>query len=204
MLDRLSILVAGLVLFSIVHSVLAAGWVREPAIRLLGGRTERYRVLYNLVALALLGATLLVTGGDYPLVWRTHGVLRATLLGVQALALAGFLLTVRSFNLREFAGVEAAPPGGMGGMGGRLQTGGMYGLCRHPLYFFTSLFFSAWPTMNLKWLIFAVWLWAYSYLGSIFEERKLLRAFGAAYARYRATHARLLPLGWRSAGDHQA
>jgi len=194
---RLLVLVAGLVVFSVVHSVLAADRVREPATRLLGGHSSRYRVLYNLVAVALLAATLLLAGGEYPVVWRTRGVLRAVFLGIQAVALAGFLLTFRSFNLGGFLGLKEPPHG----MGDRLATEGMYGLCRHPLYFFTSLFFSAWPTMNLKWFIVAVWLWAYSYLGSIFEERKLLRTFGAPYARYRATHPRLMPLGRRpSAG----
>jgi protein-S-isoprenylcysteine O-methyltransferase Ste14 len=194
-LPRLAILISGLVIFSAVHSLLAADRVREPATRLLGA-PGRYRILYSLVAVVLLAGTLLLTRGDYPVVWRARGALRAVLLGVQAVALAGFFLTVRSFNLGGFLGIKDVP---LVAPGDRLATGGVYGLCRHPLYFFTSLFFSAWPTMDIRWLTVAAWLWVYSYVGSIFEERKLLRTFGAPYARYRATHARLLPLGRRPA-----
>jgi hypothetical protein len=82
-------------------------------------------------------------------------------------------------------------------VGGRFQTDGLYARCRHPVYFFTALFFSAWPTMDLRALVIAIWLWAYSYVGSIFEERKLVTELGAAYVAYRERTPRLLPFGRR-------
>ena len=70
----------------------------------------------------------------------------------------------------------------------------MYRLCRHPLYFATCVLFSAWPTMDLRWLIVVIWLWLYAAVGSVFEERKLVAAFGDDYKRYQASRPRLLPI----------
>jgi len=113
---------------------------------------------------------------------------------------------VRSFDAPEFLGLRLGREAGLGSGAPPAdprtsvrapQTGGTYALCRHPLYLFTSAFFSAWPTMDLRWLVVAAWLWAYSYAGSFLEERKLVRTFGDAYVRYQATHWRLLPFGRR-------
>lgn len=191
---HLLILIAGLTFFSVVHSLLAADSVREWVTHRLGWYPRSYRRAFNLLALALLAGTLVASQGDYPIVWRMHGYGRAALLAIQAVAVTGFILTFGSFNKREFIGLRDTPAPSADE---HLRTGGMYRLCRHPLYFFTSLFFSAWPTMDLRWFVFAMWLWAYSYLGSIFEERKLVRIFGADYRAYQATHPRLLPLGAR-------
>ncbi len=191
----LGLLAGGLVFFSLVHSVLATDSLREWGTQRLGGRPERYRVIYNLVTIFLLAGVLIAARGDYPLVWRARGLARSALIGVQVAAFVGFVLTVCRFDLGAFSGLG---PAANRVPGERLDTGGVYALCRHPLYFFTSLFFSSWPTMDLRWFIFALWLWIYSVLGSIPEERKLVRIFGDAYRDYQATHHRLLPLGSRA------
>ena len=189
---RIAALACGLVLFSVAHSVLAAERVRARCERGLGNRPRAYRVLYNLLAVAALLAVLQAAGGDHPIVWRARGTLRAALWAVEAVAVAGFVASVRQFDVTQFLGLGAAPQ--LRERAG-LRVDGVYRLCRHPLYFFTALAFSAWPTMDLRWLVVAVWIWAYAWIGSGFEERKLLAAFGEEYRRYRDAHWRLLPLG---------
>ncbi len=190
--------VAGLIAFAVVHSVLAAPGVRRRGEALVGSPV-RYRSLYSLVAAGILAAVLLATRGSYPIVWRTQGAGRVALLAVQGVAVAGFLLTVRSFDVGRFLGLRAprASSGGDRGFGGEFRVHGPYGRCRHPLYFFTNLFFSAWPTMDLRWFTMALWLWGYAYVGSIFEERKLVAELGDAYREYQARMPRFLPLGPR-------
>jgi protein-S-isoprenylcysteine O-methyltransferase Ste14 len=188
MMQRLSILVSGLVVFSFMHSVLATDAVRSR----MGHRAQLYRGLYNILAVLVLLTTLGASRGDFPIVWRARGVARVALLAVEAVALAGFLATVSRFDLPFFLGLRARP---RAPEGREPQTSGTYALCRHPLYFFTSTIFSAWPTMDLRWFVVAAWLWVYSYVGSIFEERKLVAAFGDVYRLYRDTHWRLLPFG---------
>ena len=189
---RLALLVAGLVVFAVVHSVLAGVRVRRAGEELVGG-PQRYRFLYTVLSLAVLGWVLWATRGTYPVVWRATGAARIGLLLLQAVGVVGFVLTVRSFKLGEFLGLRA--PGATGD--GRFRVDGVYALCRHPLYFFTSLFFSAWPTMDLRALVIAIWLWAYSFVGSIFEERKLVAELGEVYVAYRRRTPRILPLGKR-------
>jgi methanethiol S-methyltransferase len=190
--NRILGLVAGLIAFAVLHSVLAVPGVRRRGEALLGS-AERYRLAYSLVAVLVLTAVLLATRGTYPVVWQARGAWRVVLLAVQGVAIAGFLLTVRTFD-RSFFGLRAprAPAGS------DFRVHGPYGRCRHPLYFFTNLFFSAWPTMDLRWFTVAVWLWAYAYVGSIFEERKLVAELGDVYRAYQARMPRLLPLGPRA------
>src|SRR5262245_16046788 len=199
---RLVILIGGLLAFAVLHSVLAADRVRLRGERALGS-AQRYRLAYNLVSIALLGGALLASRGAYPIVWRAQGIARVGLLLVQAIAALGFLATVRGFRVSEFLGLAPRSAQGERFVGGRLQTDGLYARCRHPLYFFTALFFSAWPTMDLRALVVAIWLWAYGYVGSIFEERKLVAELGASYVAYRERTPRLLPFG-RGRGASQS
>ena len=197
--QRLAILGAGLIAFSILHSFLASDRARTWAERALGLRGRPYRLIYNLFAVGLLVSAWISTRGEYPFAWRVTGWARLALLAVQALALVGFVLTVREFDAPEFLGLRGGPGRSVGA---GLQTRGMYALCRHPLYLTTAAFFSARPTMDLRWLVLAAWLWIYAYIGSIFEERRLLREYGDSYRRYQATHARLLLLGRHAKGHH--
>jgi protein-S-isoprenylcysteine O-methyltransferase Ste14 len=197
--QRLSVLAAGLVAFSILHSLLASDDARAWAERRLGLSGRMYRLAYNSIAAGLLLWTWISTRGEYPFAWRLAGWPRAGLLVVQALAFVGFVLTVRQFDVPAFLGLRGTP--GRGVQAG-LQTRGMYALCRHPLYLTTALFFSTRPMMDLRWLAVAGWLWLYASIGSIFEERRLLREYGDAYRLYQATHLRLLPLGPRSKAIH--
>ena len=50
--------------------------------------------------------------------------------------------------------------------------------------------------MSLNWLAFAVSCNVYFFIGSIFEERKLVREFGDAYRAYQQRVPRLLPRPW--------
>jgi len=175
-----------LLLFSLVHTSLAHDALRGRVQRLLRLDAGQYRLVYNLVSALLLTAALLASRGEYPVLWRTTGGLRWLLYGIQAAALVGFVAALRTFDLHSFAGLRHAEPAVP-------TTTGVFRICRHPLYLFTCVCFSAWPTMDLRMLIVAVWLWIYAWVGSIFEERKLVAQFGDAYREYQRCHPRLLP-----------
>ncbi len=186
---RLAILATGLVAFGFLHTLLAADGVRRRLELLTGARA--YRCLYNLAAAAALLALFAATHGDYPVVWEAQGAAKLALHMLQLAAVALSLGVLQALDLAHFAGLSQL----RGHLEERrgLQTQGVYSLCRHPLYLATCVFFSAWPRMDLRWLVVALWLWAYAAIGSIFEERKLAARFGDAYRRYRAGTPRLLP-----------
>lgn len=182
-------LIAGLVLYSVLHSLLAAPGVRRGLNKLIP--PAAFRLFYNLMAVVLFVALWLGTDADYPILWDLHGLPAALLRASQVGAALLFLVALRPVDLLHFLGLRQ--------LRGHMQerhgpvTRGAYAVCRHPLYLSVCIFFSAWPRMDLRWLIFAIWLWGYSFVGSIFEERRLETQFGQAYRDYRRRCPRLLP-----------
>ena len=76
----------------------------------------------------------------------------------------------------------------------KLNTGGLYRYMRHPLYTFSLLVLWLTPTMTRNFALLYAALTVYIIIGAIFEERKLLQTFGAAYQEYRAKTPFLIPL----------
>ena len=79
----------------------------------------------------------------------------------------------------------------------QLVTDGLHRYVRHPLYTTSLIILYLISPMSLNWLAFAVSCHVYFYLGSIFEERKLVREFGVAYRVYQQRVPRLVPQPWR-------
>jgi protein-S-isoprenylcysteine O-methyltransferase Ste14 len=71
---------------------------------------------------------------------------------------------------------------------------GLYGVVRHPLYFFSMLVLWFMPVMSAAWLGFCIGSSVYFVLGSLLEERKLRRAFGQDYRNYQRQVAWMIPL----------
>ena len=76
---------------------------------------------------------------------------------------------------------------------GKLVTKGFYRMVRHPLYTFGLL--ALWLSSSVSVNAFIVYLSLTIYIlaGIYFEERKLLREFGQAYADYRSVTPMLIP-----------
>ena len=66
-----------------------------------------------------------------------------------------------------------------------LETTGLYGFVRHPLYFAWALFVFATPTMTATRALFAIVSTAYLALAIPWEERSLIQLFGHEYEAYR-------------------
>jgi len=152
-----------------------------------------YRIAFNVVAaitflplLALLAFMPDRTLYVIPRSWRW------LTLGGQALAVGALLWTLLQTNLMHFAGLaqlRAADPT----QGDALQVRGFYCYVRHPLYLFGLLLLWLTPVMTVNLATGTVLTTIYLYVGSIFEERKLLHDFGEAYAAYRQRVPRLIP-----------
>lgn len=187
------VIVAYAVVYGLAHSWLAAERVKAGVQRRLGPAARWYRLLYNGIAtltllplvplLALLPDDMLYT---IPLPW-----LWLALAG-QALGLAGIAYGVWTTDLLHFLGLrqliaatDNAPP--------RLVVRGLYRWVRHPLYFFGLLVLWLTPQMTVNRLALFAVLSLYMYIGTFFEERRLIREFGAAYRAYQQRVPRLLP-----------
>lgn len=181
-------------LYAVVHSWLASLKVKAWLWRTFGPSTDRwYRLAYNLFAmvtllplfpmLALLpDQTLYVV----PLPWRW------LMVAGQLLALLGLGLALLQTNPLHFIGLaqlfNQKPAGG-----GSLTVTGFYAWVRHPLYTFSLLFIWLTPVMTVNLLATFILFTLYFYIGSIYEERRLLAEFGPAYQAYRQRVPRLVP-----------
>ena len=186
--------------FALFHSVTVSEPYERWARGFLGD--ERFlayhRLLFTLYSAAATAAVLLFVRSlpDVPLD-RLDGWGRLLLHGVQILG-AGLLLWT-PWDLLEFIGLrqwERHRKGERHAMGRneRLFTGRAYGLVRHPLYLGCSLLLAFHPVQTRNSAATAAAVIAYFYLGSYFEERRLVRAFGEAYREYQRRVPRFFPL----------
>jgi protein-S-isoprenylcysteine O-methyltransferase Ste14 len=75
----------------------------------------------------------------------------------------------------------------------KLVVSGFYRCVRHPLYVAGLIFIWLIPMMTTSLLVLNLGLTLYIYIGSIFEERRLLIEHGSAYVAYRSEVPRLIP-----------
>jgi protein-S-isoprenylcysteine O-methyltransferase Ste14 len=117
--------------------------------------------------------------------YRVTGVLA---LAAYAVHVAGIVLTARGsarLDVLDLAGVRAvsaasaAPESHV-----PLQTQGLYGFVRHPVYFAWVLMVVGTPHMTMTRLTFALLSTTYLAIAIPFEERGLIDVFGEEYREY--------------------
>lgn len=180
--------------YAVLHSVLASLVVKDWARQVFGPGVERwYRLAYNIVAVITLLPLLPL------LAWLPDQTLyvvpppwRWLLIGGQLLALAGLGITLLQTGLFQFLGLAQLMTE-RPNQPGKLNVSGFYGWVRHPLYFFSLLLLWLTPIMTLNLLVTYLLLSLYFYLGTFYEERRLLAEFGPAYGDYQQRVPRLLP-----------
>ena len=180
--------------FALHHSLCARTRFKRVVTALLPPALER--ALYSLVASILFLVVCAfwqpVPGALYALSgpWRWAGY---------AAQAAGILLTVvssRALDVLDLSGVRQVLTSRSTVNPGQhpLETGGVYGLVRHPLYFGWALFVFGAPDMTLTRFTFAAISTAYLAAAIPLEERSLVRTFGGDYEAYRRrVRWRMLP-----------
>ena len=196
-----------LMAFGVVHSLLASHSAKQVAQRLIGVNvaTATYRLVFNVLAVAtVLPALVLVFRLPDRELYRFPAPWDSIALGLQVLAALGLLYSVYQMDAWFFLGLRqlGEPPQ----LGVRysidststpqLVTNGLHRLVRHPLYTTSLIVLYLASPMSLNWLAFALSCNVYFFIGSIFEERKLVREFGDAYRAYQQRVPRLLPRPW--------
>lgn len=186
-------LISAVLLWGLIHSLLASLAAKEFATRMLGQTFMRfYRLGYNLFSvISFLPILWLVAMlPDY----RIYAVsppwmylMIAVQGGVSFLLLFGLLQTdVLSFiGLRQLLEAQSRPA--------RLVVKGLYHYVRHPLYTTGLLLIWLSPVMTMNLLALYFCLTLYIVIGAIFEERKLLREYGQAYELYKTSTPMFIP-----------
>jgi len=180
------ILLFALALWGIVHSILASNFAKD----MLAG-VKFYRFGYNVFsAISFLPILYLMAvlpdrpAYQVPAPWKFI-MLAGQVLAALMLFIAFLQTDSLSFiGLRQLFEEEKS---------GTLVTRGLYRVVRHPLYTFGLLFIWLSPTVSQNSLTVYVGATLYTLIGAYFEERKLLREFGEAYAKYKQNTPMLIP-----------
>ncbi len=192
-------LLAGFWLFyALLHSLLAANRSKRAAQRRFPRQYRCYRLCYNLLAAVLLLPPLALLAGYPPApLWRWTPPLSWFADAAALLALAGFLWSLRYYDMAEFLGTRQwRRPAADSLDQAPLTLSPLHRWVRHPWYFFALVIL--WTReMNAALLLTAVLLTLYLIVGSRLEENKLIALYGDSYKRYRALVPGLLPLPWR-------
>lgn len=190
--------------FAVFHSLTVSETYERAARRILGEQpfAAWHRLLftaYNAAALLIL-FRFLGTIPDAPF-YQVVGWPRLMFHAVQA---SGVVLIVwtpwdpaRFFGIRQAADRVrgATADSGME----RLFTAKAYSVVRHPIYLGISLILAFLPAHTRNSCVSTAMVIAYFYIGTFFEEARLVRTFGQAYRDYQKAVPRLLPNPWRRA-----
>jgi protein-S-isoprenylcysteine O-methyltransferase Ste14 len=191
--------------FAVFHSLTVSESYEDLVRRWTGDRAfDRYhRLVFTAysVAVFLLLVFFLRSLPDRSL-YRLGGMGRILFHVVQLCGVAFLFWT--PWDLKEFVGLRqwerhregrAAEPS----RNDRLFTGKAYGVVRHPLYFGISVVLAFHPIQTRNSLVSTLMVILYFYVGTFFEERRMVHRFGEEYRHYQRRVPRFLPLRFRHA-----
>ena len=190
-------LILSVLLWGLVHSIMASLRFRAKLRNFFGEDVMRfYRLFFNIFSVITLIPVLWLVYilPDKPFYEIPVPWIYLTLFG-QALSALGEIVGLFQTDVWEFAGLrQIIAPHEEGEK--TLVIKGLYHYMRHPLYTFGLLFVWLTPVMSVNSLILYITLTLYIIVGVYFEERKLLREFGEAYAEYKKNTPMLIPRIW--------
>jgi protein-S-isoprenylcysteine O-methyltransferase Ste14 len=186
-------------LYGAVHSLLASNLAKQMAAKRFG--QDVYQRYYRLFFSAVGGLTFL------PVLALTSLLPDQTLytipspwiyltLGIQGLAVIGLVIGVMQTGASKFLGIQqwlSYDPQRTTPLPEKLVLTGLYRWVRHPLYTCTYLFLWLTPVMTWNLLALNLGVTIYMYIGTFFEEHKLVEQFGKDYEEYRAQTPRIIP-----------
>jgi protein-S-isoprenylcysteine O-methyltransferase Ste14 len=182
-----------------LHSAMISISVTDYLKRSLGPAFRFYRVFYNITAVITLVpvAVFSYSVRTQPIFswdgyWR---IIQVVLLGTAGLV---FFLGARHYDARQLLGIKQIQEGSADKAitaSGELDTSGVLGLIRHPWY--TAGMLLIWAgQLDISALLVNTILTAYLFIGTLLEEKKLVREFGAEYRAYQARVSMFIPYKW--------
>lgn len=174
-------------IYGLIHSALASNDAKSVALCLFkSGGMKYYRFFFVVVAsittLAYISLSFLFP--DQPIYripfpwWILTGILQ---LG----ALLGAILSMFATKIMPFLGLDVVFNPNISTPSEKLNTGGLYRYMRHPIYSFSFILIWLSPVMTWNLLGLFIGVTLYTVIGSIFEEKKLIQAFGEDYIEYK-------------------
>jgi protein-S-isoprenylcysteine O-methyltransferase Ste14 len=186
--------------YFVIHSLLASLRFKRWVHHRWPGLMHAYRLTYNLLAILLLIPLLwFMQQSPGPLMWQWSGLLGWVMKGLTAVAVLGFVWSLKSYDNLVFLGwsqwrnrhTAASAEGNE-----QLHISTLHRFVRHPWYFFILVILWT-QDLHLAQLLVYGLITIYLLIGSRLEERKLIAHFGQAYTEYCRQVPGLFPLPWQ-------
>jgi len=184
--------------FGVVHSLLASASVKRTLDPLFG---DSYRLSYNLFSALHIGFVIL--GGQLLLGQNSESFNLASEYDILTtasrwLGVAIILAALTQYDLGLFSGLsQLRKDSQLSEDDEPLHLSGMHRYVRHPIYLGAYLYLWA-GAVDEFGLQTALWGSAYLFIGTWFEERKLIAQFGGSYVEYQKKVPAIFPFRGRA------
>ena len=186
------LVIAWCVLHSAMISISVTGYFKK----LLRFKYRFYRLFFNLIAiLTLIPVASYASSIRTQAIFNWDGYMRIGQVLLLVIALLLFFLGGRHYDIRQVLGITQIKEGTLNKAisdTGELDTSGVLGITRHPWYLATILLIWA-RQMDISVLIVNVILTSYLIVGTVLEEKKLIKEFGEKYEAYQNRVSMLIP-----------
>lgn len=191
------------ILFGYVHSILASEKVKIFFRKNFGKGIAFYRIGYNVFTVITLYFIWDLAPQPSLQIYTLPQPYDYLILIPQFLALVGMIWCFKYVCFKEFIGLSQIDRYIKGEYSDKeldesytLRIEGPYKYSRHPIYFFSILFLLFRAEMNLFYLTMFIAFTAYFYIGSYYEEKKMVRLFGDDYRNYQLNVPRIFPINF--------
>lgn len=185
--------------YSVLHSYLASLGVKKSIRKNFGDLIAFYRLGYNIFAIASFYLIYEVAPKPHLIIYDLSQPFDIIILFPQFAALIGVFWSFKYVCVKEFLGLNQIRRYFNKAYNSEideeltLSFSGPYRYTRHPVYLFVILFLGLRPTMDLFYLTFFLMIVVYFYIGSVYEERKMVTHFGDDYVKYQNAVPRIFP-----------
>jgi protein-S-isoprenylcysteine O-methyltransferase Ste14 len=187
-------------LYGFIHSVVASEKVKVYFKKIFGKLIAFYRLLYNIFALAGLYFVWELAPHPSLQIYKLPPPFDYLVLIPQLIALAGIIWCSKYVSVREFLGLNQIDRYLRNEYSDNdldenytLRIEGPYKYSRHPIYFFSIIILMFRAEMSLFYLTMFISFTAYFFIGSYYEEKKMVRLFGDEYRNYQIRVSRIFP-----------
>ncbi len=192
-------------LYGFIHSILASLKVKMFIRKIFGNLIAFYRLAFNIFAVVGLYVIWDLAPQPFLQIYILPKPYDYLVLIPQLLSLGGMIWCFKYISFREFAGLNQIDRYLKNEYSENeldenytLRIEGPYKYIRHPIYFFSIIFLLFRAEMDLFYLTMLISFTAYFYIGSYYEEKKMVRLFGDEYRNYQKKVPRIFPFKIKS------
>ena len=188
-------------LYGFIHSVIASEKVKVYFKKTFGKLIAFYRILYNVFALIVLYFIWDLAPHPSLQIYKLPPPYDYLVLIPQFISLAGIIWCFKYICFKEFVGLSQIDRYLKNEYyendldeNYTMQIEGPYKYSRHPVYFLSIIILMFRAEMSLFYLTMFISFTAYFYIGSYYEEKKMVRLFGDDYRNYQKKVPRIFPI----------